>query len=86
MVVFVARLTLRFFFDTFSEGKRLLLNSIDQASFRPYLAWHLTPIAVEIVGLLWGGILGSCRQGGSNRLQTSSPEREFSCLWSILRI
>jgi len=73
-VVFVTWLTLWFFIDTFSEAKRLLLNSIDQARFRPYLAWYLTPIAVEIVGLLCGGFLGSLRQRGVNRLQTDSRE------------
>ena len=74
VVVFVTWLTLWFFVDTFSEAKRLLLNSIDQPRFRPYLAWYLTPIAIEIVGLLYGGILGSRRQRGGNRLQTSSRE------------
>ena len=74
VVVFVTWLTLWFFIDTFSEAKRFLLNSIDQPRFRPYLVWYLTPIAVEIVGLLYGGILGSRRQRGGNRLQTSSRE------------
>jgi hypothetical protein len=59
VVVFVTWLTLWFLVDTFSEAKRLLVNSIDQPRFRPYLAWYLTPIGVEIVGLLCGGILGS---------------------------
>jgi hypothetical protein len=59
VVVFVTWLTLWFFVDTFSEAKRLLVSSIDQPRFRPYFAWYLTPIAVEIVGLLCGGILGS---------------------------
>ena len=62
VVVFVSWLTLWFFIDTFPEAKRLLLNSFDQPGFRPYLAWYLTPIAVEIVGLLCGGILASQRQ------------------------
>jgi hypothetical protein len=75
VVVFITWLTLWFFIDTFSEDKRLLLNSIDQPGLRPYLAWYLTPIAVEIVGLLCGGILGSRRQSGGNRLQTGWRER-----------
>jgi len=73
VVVFITWLTLGFFINNFSEAKRLLLNSIDQPRFRPYLAWFLTPIAVEIVGLLCGGILGSSSQSG-NRLRTSSRE------------
>jgi hypothetical protein len=68
VAVFITWLTMWFFIDTFSEAKRLLLNSIVQASLRPYLAWYLTPMAVEIAGLLCGGILGSRRQRGGNRL------------------
>jgi hypothetical protein len=44
----------------------------NEPRFLPHLAWYLTPIAVEIAGLLCGGILGSRRQRGGNRLQTSS--------------
>ena len=64
VVVFVTWLTLWFFADSFSEAKRLLVNSIDQPRFRMYLAWYLTPIALEIVGILCGGIFGSRRQKG----------------------
>ena len=74
VLVFVSWLTLWFFIGTHSQAKRLLLNSIDQPRFRPYLVWYLTPIAVEIVGLLCGGILGSLRQRRTHRLQTGSRE------------
>ena len=72
VVVFVSWLTLWFFIDTFSEAKRLLLNSIEQLRYHPYLAWYITPFGFEIVGHLCGGILGSRRKTGANRLQTSS--------------
>jgi hypothetical protein len=74
VVAFVTWLTLWFFIHTFSEAERLLLNSIDQSKFRPYLAWCLTPIAVEIVGLLCGGIPGSRRQRDGKRLQSCSRD------------
>ena len=63
VVVFVTWLVLWYLGGTLSGN---------EPRFLPHLAWYLTPIAVEIVGLLCGGILGSRRQKGGNRLQTSS--------------
>ncbi len=56
---FVIWLVLWYLVGTFSEAERLLVNSIDQPRFRPYLAWYLTPIFTEVVGLLLGGIVGA---------------------------
>jgi hypothetical protein len=76
VVVFVTWLTLWLCgsLSTSSEAERLLLNSIDQSRFRPYLAWYLTPIAVEIVGLLCGGILGSPPKRRQTPLQSCSRD------------
>ena len=68
VIAFMTWLTLWFLIDTLPEAKRFLLNSIGQRGLLPYLAWYLTPIAVEMVGLLCGGILGSRRQTGGNWL------------------
>lgn len=57
--VFVIWLVLWYLVGTFSEAERLLVNSIDQLRFLPYLAWYLTPIFTEVVGLLVGGIVGA---------------------------
>jgi hypothetical protein len=57
--VFVIWLVLWYLGGSFSEARRLLVDSIDQARFRPYLAWYLTPISTEVVGLLLGGIVGA---------------------------
>jgi hypothetical protein len=42
-----------------ADVKRLLVNSIDQPRFRAYLAWYLTPISIEVAGLLCGGVIGA---------------------------
>jgi hypothetical protein len=57
--VFVIWLVLWYLGGSFSEARRLLVDSIDQARFRPYLAWYFTPISTEVVGLLLGGIVGA---------------------------
>jgi hypothetical protein len=59
VLVFVTSLVLWYLASTFSDTRRLLVDSIDQARFRPYLAWYLTPISTEVVGLLLGGIVGA---------------------------
>jgi hypothetical protein len=61
VLVFAAWLAVWFLVDN-SEVKRLALNSIDQPRFRRYLAWYLTPIFLEVVGLLFGGIVGAGRK------------------------
>jgi len=57
--VFAIWLVLWYLGSSFSDAKRLLVNSIDQPRFRLYLAWYLTPISIEVLGLLIGGILGA---------------------------
>jgi hypothetical protein len=59
VLVFATWLVLWYFGGSFSEAQRLLVNSIDQARFRPYLAWYLTPISTEVAGLLLGGMVGA---------------------------
>jgi hypothetical protein len=59
VLVFVIWLVLWHLSATFSYAKRLLMGSIDQAKFIPYLAWYLAPISIVAVGLLLGGIFGS---------------------------
>jgi hypothetical protein len=59
VLVFAIWLVLWYFGGSFSEAKRLLVNSIDQARFRPYLAFYLTPISIEVAGLLLGGMAGA---------------------------
>jgi hypothetical protein len=43
----------------FSMVKMLLMDSMDQPRFRPYLVSHFVPYLVAIVGILAGGILGA---------------------------
>ncbi len=59
VLAFAMWLVLWFLGESFSEAQRLLVNSIDQARFRPYLAWYLTPICIEVAGLLLGGMVGA---------------------------
>ena len=59
VLAFAIWLVLWYLGGSFSEGQRLLVNSIDQARFRPYLAWYLTPISIEVAGLLLGGMVGA---------------------------
>ncbi|HEV3200552.1 MAG TPA: hypothetical protein VGZ73_21770 [Bryobacteraceae bacterium] len=59
VVVFALWLVSWYLVGSFSDAKRLLVDSIDQARFRPYLTWYLTPISTEVVGLLLGGIVGA---------------------------
>jgi hypothetical protein len=58
VLAFAIWLVLWYLGGSFSEGQRLLVNSIDQARFRPYLAWYVTPISIEVAGLLLGGMVG----------------------------
>jgi hypothetical protein len=69
VLVFAIWLATWYFISSFPDGKRLLVNSIDQPRFRPYLAWYLLPICSEILGLFVGGLLGA-------RLQACPPSQE----------
>ena len=72
--VFVIWLVLWFFVGTSSWAERLLVDSIDQPRFRAYLAWYLTPIAIEIVGLLCGGLLARAPKiADSSTFRTATP-------------
>ena len=62
VLVFAIWLVTWYAIGTFSEGQRLLVNSIDQPRFRAYLAWYFIPISMEIIGLLIGGIIGARRR------------------------
>jgi hypothetical protein len=62
VLVFSIWLVIWFAVGTRSEVERLLVNSIDQPRFRVYLAWHFMPISTEIIGLLFGGIIGARRR------------------------
>jgi hypothetical protein len=59
VLVFAGWLVLWYFGESVSEAQRLFVNSIDQGRFRPYLAWYLTPISIEVAGLLLGGMVGA---------------------------
>uniref|UniRef100_Q025M4 Uncharacterized protein n=1 Tax=Solibacter usitatus (strain Ellin6076) TaxID=234267 RepID=Q025M4_SOLUE len=59
VLVFVTWLVGWYVAGSFSEIERLLVSSIDQPRFRPYLAWYLTPLFVETAGLIAGGIVGA---------------------------
>jgi hypothetical protein len=62
VLVFAIWLVIWFAVDTRSEFERLLVNSIDQPRFRVYLAWYFMPMSVEMIGLLFGGIIGARRR------------------------
>ena len=64
--VFAIWLAAWFFAGSLSEAERLLENSIDQPRFRAYLAWYLTPIFVEVAGLLFGGVVGARHRRPTN--------------------
>jgi len=65
VLVFAAWLVVWFLVDS-SEVRRLALNSMDQPRFLRYLAWSLTPIFIEVAGLLLGGIVGAgCKRQSS---------------------
>src|SRR5262249_10400789 len=57
--LFVAWLVTSYIAGSFSDAKRLLVNSIDQPRFRVYLVWYFTPISIEVAGLLCGGVIGA---------------------------
>ena len=59
VLAFAIWLVLWYLGGTFSEGQRLMVNSIDQSRFRPYLVWYLMPISTEVAGLLLGGMVGA---------------------------
>jgi len=59
VLVFAAWLAAWFLAGNFSEIQRLLVNSMDQPRFRPYLAWLFAPIITEVVGLLLGAVAGA---------------------------
>jgi hypothetical protein len=59
VLAFAIWLVLCYFGGSYSQAQRLFVNSIDQARFRPYLAWYLTPISIEVAGLLLGGMVGA---------------------------
>ena len=44
---------------TFSSARMLLVGSINNAEFRPYLAMYLVTIFLAIVGILLGGAFGA---------------------------
>jgi len=50
VVVFVTWLVLWYVGSTLSGS---------EPRFLPHLAWYLTPISTEVVGLLFGGIVGA---------------------------
>jgi hypothetical protein len=45
---------------TFSSARILLVGSIHELMFRPYLAMYLVTIFLATVGILLGGIFGAC--------------------------
>ena len=57
--LFVLWLVTWYLAGSLSDAKRLLVNSIDQRRLWPYLAWHLTPISIEVAGLFCGGVIGA---------------------------
>ena len=44
---------------TFSSARMLLVGSITEPRFRPYLAMYLVTIFLAIVGILLGGVFGA---------------------------
>jgi hypothetical protein len=62
VIVFAMWTVFWFAVGAHSEAERLLVNSIDQPRFRAYLVWYLTPIVFEIIGLLFGGVIGARRR------------------------
>jgi hypothetical protein len=52
----------------FSWLKMIMVDSIDQPRFRPYLATYLLTIFTATVGLLLGGILGARPKRSSQAL------------------
>ncbi len=55
---------------TYDEGRRLMVNSIDQPRFRPYLAFYVGELLAIVVGIVVGGILNPAAKG------VRRPERE----------
>jgi hypothetical protein len=62
VLVYAIWLVTSYAIGTFSEGQRLLVNSIDQPRFRAYLAWYLLPISIDVIGLLCGGVIAARRR------------------------
>jgi hypothetical protein len=44
-------------YATYEEGRRLMVDSIDQPRFRPYLAFYVGELFAMVVGIVVGGIL-----------------------------
>ena len=59
VLLFVFWLVTCYLAGSATDVRRLLVNSIDQPRFRAYLAWYLTPISIEVAGLLCGGVIGA---------------------------
>lgn len=57
VIIFSAWLLVWFVGDNLSDLTRLVMDSLDQPRFRPYLAWYLVPILIEQFGLLFGGLM-----------------------------
>jgi hypothetical protein len=59
VLVFLVCFHIWFTCGNFSWVRMVLVDSIDQPRFRPYLVMYLMTIFTETVGLLLGGILGA---------------------------
>jgi hypothetical protein len=44
-------------YASYEEGRRLMVDSIDQPRFRPYLAFYVGELLAMVVGIVVGGIL-----------------------------
>jgi hypothetical protein len=69
VLAFVVCLLLWNLYLDFSTVNMLLVDSIDQPRFRPYLASHLARYLVAIIGILAGGILGARPKGRPSALK-----------------
>ena len=74
VLVFAVWLVVWFVVDD-SPVKRLALDSIDQPRFRQYLVWYLTPIFIEVAGLLFGATIGA----GRKKQPSPPPDPKISC-------
>ena len=69
VLVFAVWLAAWYFAGSLSDASRLLVDSMDQPRFRIYLAWYFTPVTLEFVGLLLGGLAGAQPPGRRARAQ-----------------
>jgi hypothetical protein len=70
LLAFLTFQSASYVYTTYDQGRRLMLDSIDQPRFRPYLVFYVGELLAMVVGIAVGGMLNPATKG------VPHPQRE----------